>query len=168
LTKDYPGGAVSRLRRLPVRYRTASPCYVVAALAVASILCCGTTKTLSQPAQQTDPYANSYRQQQVARYNQELDAYLNLVRTLYFADGCNVFEAKADAYLLYFPSYDQLLTKGALITRHSVQNQLFDQTQAAIRDGRARASQPGACEYWHQHPEEVYQMRQVASVARLQ
>lgn len=117
-------------------------------------------------AQQTDPYAEGFRNQSFEHYRQKMDSYLNLVRNLYFADGCSVFVQKgADAYRIYYPTYYQLLLEGVEITGHDVAKQLFDQTEAAKRDGRARASQPGGCDYWHQHPEAVYQMRRAAGIA---
>jgi hypothetical protein len=135
----------------------------------AAVLLAGTIQVSAQPVQQQDPYADSYRSQQVQRYNQEVDALLDLVRQLYYADGCGVFgRLNGGAYLLYYPSYDRLYVRSAKIFGNGNHfRPLYDQIEVAKREGRARAAQPGKCDYWQQHPDKVYELRQAALAATM-
>lgn len=122
----------------------------------------------------TDPYATDYAKaanahdmQEIARYTQERDSYFDLVRLLYFAVGCNVFPnpgiivgllVNGNKHLEEKYDHGPVWTYGRDRQKGLLQKLLAD----AQNEGTARASQTGACDYWHQHPEVLYKLRQAA------
>jgi hypothetical protein len=121
---------------------------------------CADTSAAAPSQQQVDPYAGSYHQQLIEHYKERRGAFLNVVRNLYFALGCKVFASEVEFSGLYNGEV------AALQQLVLVDRQLPDLVHKAVKDGLARARQPRECDYWQQHPELVYDLRQAAHAAR--
>jgi TPR repeat protein len=119
---------------------------------------------LAALAQHTDPYADSYKRGMTDDYVQQRETVLDLVRLIYFALGCKVFDDEADIYPLWRSQVYAIGEKSYRFGEYD--KNLIPLSDQAKRDGYARASQSGACDYWHQHPEAVYAVRQAAQAAR--
>jgi hypothetical protein len=110
-----------------------------------------------------DPYANDYSKSLKSTYEALRSSILDEVKTLYFAVGCKVFPS--EMYVI------QLVNdKSEYLIQEAVSNQIdFRQNPDLIRkaasNGMSLASQPGACDYWHQHPDAVFDIRQEAGSA---
>lgn len=135
----------------------------------------GTPKQQRETAVElTDPYANDYAKganahmkQEKSRYTQERDAFFDQVRIFHFAIGCKVFGERPGIII-------GLLTKGNEYLEQKYSGIYIQERQtgllqkllvAAQNEGLARASQAGACDYWHQHPEAIYELRRAATDA---
>lgn len=107
-----------------------------------------------QAAQQKDPYVDSYRQQQSEREKQKRNEFLSAVERFGFASACKIFRTAEGMHVvaLAFARSSSLYMEGSQFLR------IIQNAKAA---GLAQAARPGGCDYWHQHPEEVYQLRQL-------
>jgi hypothetical protein len=108
----------------------------------------------------SDPLAGDYNAQALAEYDQQRAAFLNQVRRAYFSVGCKVFASEAGVAALVGVEYGAMDRKFT-----ATDSNLRTDMQSAAREGLARADKPSECGYWHQHPEEVYELRQEAVAA---
>ena len=111
---------------------------------------------------QTDPYAGDYNaqvRQNLARADGQV---LIAARHLYFAAGCKVITEGGAIYMLrdmFLPLVDEHNRSGVPALWG------YDPLGAARAVGRrglADAARPGACAYWHQHPDEVVELRRLS------
>jgi hypothetical protein len=124
----------------------------------------GIANTFNRPsAQQTDPYADSYQQQATAHFRQELDGLSNTIHNLNFALGCKVLTQQVQISRLIAGPVRALIEKAIQNGVDAVQ--IHNQLQEAARGGLALASEVGACDYWKQHPDEVYALRRAVETA---
>ena len=121
--------------------------------------------TPAQPrSEQPDPYADSYANEVVARYRQHRVEFLNTIRNIYFAVGCKVLASEGNALPL-------IHNMGAVLNQEAIKGGIYfdekldGQMRDAAREGMTRASQAAECDYWRQHPDAVYAMRQAAGAA---
>ena len=47
------------------------------------------------------------------------------------------------------------------LNSHLVDDKVSGLMRGSAHAGMDQASQPSACDYWHQHPDEVFRMRQI-------
>jgi hypothetical protein len=116
-----------------------------------------------KPAQQIDPYADSYQQQATAHFRQELDGLSNTIHNLNFALGCKVLTQQVQISRLIAGPVRALIEKAIQNGVDAVQ--IHNQLQKAARGGLALASEVGACDHWKQHPDEVYALRRAVEAA---
>lgn len=121
------------------------------------------TENLPPSAQQSnaDPYADAVAEAARAHYQERRKSALAAVRLVYFAAGCKVFPNPQDADLFVGTEARNLQFDSV---RFSDQG-LWQAFRDAASDGFAQASRSGGCEYWHEHPDEVYQLRRAAEAA---
>jgi len=120
--------------------------------------------TVSLPAwaQQGDPPRQGISATLKHKYLERRARFVRRVKDIYFAVGCKILPsdagsrsiAKRDSYL-------------ASIREQAVLDLKEDEdlVHAAIEEGRARASKPGACDYYRRHPEAAEAMRKTAAEA---
>jgi hypothetical protein len=130
------------------------------ALLIAAAIC---TSAFAQ-VQQQDPFAEQYRREQVARYYEARAAYRKHIRYLYFAAGCKVFTMEIHLIRLVLLE-DRNIVSAANRAQLQDGKGIAEAKQAAIQEGRQQASEPNACNYWHEHPDEVYSLRRSAETA---
>lgn len=114
-------------------------------------------------AQSRDPYAAGDEKVRLESYNRERDAFLDSVRMLYFAVGCEVFASEGNILPL-------IQNESVFLSEAETANRIMDTHVAgmmhqAARDGANKAGEPGACRYWHERPEAVATVRRMAESA---
>lgn len=115
-------------------------------------------------AQSSDPYADA----PVAVYQQDYQQFLESVRVMYFADGCQVFpyafQARTFVLIQKINLIDERVKAGLRET-----DQADLELSSAINDakniGLAKSKENNGCNYWHEHPEEVQFIRELANAA---
>jgi hypothetical protein len=128
--------------------------YVIAvALALAAV-------SLPATAQQGDPPKQGLSDTLKQKYLERRVRFVRRVKDIYFAVGCKILPsdagtrsiAKRDSYL-------------ASVREQTVFDLKEDEdlVHAAIEEGMARASKPGACDYYRRHPAAAEAMRKAAS-----
>jgi len=109
----------------------------------------------------------SYARTAAEHYARIRKAVLDSAQNLYFAAGCHVFEGPDNAQqvqaMLIVGNQYQLLENDPLWARDQT---IGKEVEQAERKGWARASEPGACNYWREHPEAVYELREQAKLSR--
>jgi hypothetical protein len=108
------------------------------------------------PKPPVDPYA---REQQ-AHYVQNRDAFIRMLKNLFYAAGCKVVVADALVPLI--------MAESTALTHQAVSLGMFPDQKlmsvdlpSMVLEGRTRAAAEG-CEFWHQHPEAVAAVRNAA------
>jgi hypothetical protein len=104
------------------------------------------------------------KQQSKKLYLQHKDELLLHVRYFYFAVGCkvvvgtNVLGVKAI-----------IVSEMRSIWRPSgwPGDAVAAEIRAATQEGLARSSELSACDYWHDHPDEVHELRQMTARAAM-
>lgn len=124
---------------------------------------------LSSPAwaQEADPYERDYRKELVQQYKAERDAIYEEVEILYSAVQCKVFSDSGETtpYIMarvrefnarYLPEFARrgYQLPGGLIN-----------VEAAAQRGFARGREPGACDYFRDHPDVVVDLRRLSGQA---
>lgn len=104
-----------------------------------------------------DPYANATADHKA----KQKEGFLAFVRVAYFAFGCKVFMTVAATQS---EGFMQVVVAGMW---NSLGRPIVTAAElaAAKANGAARAANPAGCQYWHEHPEDVYQIRQAARAA---
>jgi hypothetical protein len=112
-----------------------------------------------------DPYADDYNKNKLANHKAQQDILLKNITNLYFAVGCEVFPNQFSVIplinIMCTSLADEDVANG--IPLELITNTM--QTREAAKKGMDRAAKPKACDYWHQHPEKVYELRQAADSA---
>lgn len=119
----------------------------------------GSIDDAASTVQPTQSYSDGLRVLAVQRYLQRRAAYLDQIRYIYFAVGCNVLYEGADVQALIFTlkreafeaSQDMWQVDGYNVKREQV---------TAQQDGLALAAKSGACNYWHQNREVAQELRE--------
>jgi hypothetical protein len=106
-----------------------------------------------------DPYVSEVARAAADHYAQQRKSFLDFVHVIYFAIGCKAINGGLVQPLIG-RRWDYLLREGGVSDR-----ELHKALTEAERDGLAKATQAGACDYWHQHPDAVYRLREAAQVA---
>ena len=109
--------------------------------------------------QAADPYADQYEKDKVEHYKQHRSAFLESIQKLYFAVGCKVLPDEGS--ILPFVNAKSTLLNYEALNSHLVDDKVSGMMRGAAHTGMDQSSQPGACDYWHQHPDEVFRLRQV-------
>ena len=98
------------------------------------------------------------QQQMQSQLESKVDNLTILIKNLYYADECGVFQTKGgDAYMIWYPIYYRLLT----------QEQAFrvprfgERVEQAKQQGKAAARSVG-CSYWREHQELIAELREQA------
>ncbi len=87
------------------------------------------------------------------------------VRDMYFAVGCKVIIRDTDA--LPFLMQEIFALQDEADQNHLIDRYIQEDLKAAGQSGITRSQSASACDFWHQHPEAVYQVRQLAQAAAL-
>lgn len=115
-----------------------------------------------------DPYAGAYREEIVRQYEAERGAFLDEVENLHFAVKCKVFETSGEVTPVI------MLRRQRLLGRHIVELSrigvppepaLSNGVDAAAQRGYGRGRAPGACDYFHDRPDLVADLRRLARKA---
>jgi hypothetical protein len=114
----------------------------------------------------SDPYSKQANDAIIDSYVRARKAYLAKVTTFWFAADCGVLfsadhvagEQNADIALQQAGQALNDLGRANDVT--AVDAHVFQMGLDAAAEGRAQAAQPGACDYWRQHPNEVASLRQ--------
>lgn len=92
-------------------------------------------------------------------YNKESEVLFGQIKVLYFAIGCKVVPSEA-SLTPYIHGLSQIFEararEGGIRPNETVR------MKQAAREGMAKASEVGACEFWRQHPEMVRGIRTLA------
>jgi len=119
----------------------------------------------------TGQQANAAQDVSIAtRSNQQDDPYrqnralaVGAVRNAYFAAGCKVFTSDAEVLPLVAHELDALTEEAAA---HGINDvKLQEELKAAGQDGATQAQQPGACDYWQEHPDAAFAVRRAVREA---
>jgi hypothetical protein len=108
------------------------------------------------PKPPVDPYAK----EQQAHYVQNRDAFIRMLKNLFYAAGCKVVVADALVPLIMAES-TALTHQGVSLGMFPDQKLMSVDLPSMVLEGRTRAAAEG-CEFWHQHPEAVAAMRNAA------
>jgi uncharacterized protein YecT (DUF1311 family) len=115
----------------------------------------------TEAAQQADPYANDYRQTLIAAYYRERATFLSNTRYYYLAAGCKAI----DVAWPITADESQMLGRSFLrLPAEFVDKSLQQEMEQAMRDGTAQSRNAGACDYFHEHPDQVVILRQLLSM----
>ena len=114
------------------------------------------TQPKTQPA---DPYADQYEKDKMEHYKQHRSAFLESIQKLYFAVGCKVFPDEGS--IMPFVNAKSAFLHYEALNSHLVDDKVSGLMRGSAHAGMDQASQPSACDYWHQHPDEVFRMRQI-------
>lgn len=125
-------------------------------LAVVAFLGVATSGVAS--AQQADPYANAAQEERLRQYKALREDYLKQVEYLYWAYGCQVLPNECNIA----PVLNGI---AAGMDETIIDMHVAGMRADAARRGMAKASGPGGCAYWHDHPDEVVSVRQRAQAA---
>jgi hypothetical protein len=115
-------------------------------------------------AQPSDPYGASDRKLSAEKWFALRDQAFANIKFIYFAMGCGAVGGGAEALLspqILWLS-DPRSGMRAVYSPQVVQ-QLEQGQKVAQRDGAAQAKEPGACDYFKQHPEVVRSLREMYS-----
>lgn len=111
----------------------------------------------------SDPYAQEYRDALVGKHNELKSDTLNSVAYLYFAIGCKVLPNAYEANPLIGDMEQDLLQDGANI--QVAEPDIFGAVEKAKRTGLSRSQEMNACNYWRDHPDEVFKVRRLTHAA---
>jgi hypothetical protein len=104
-------------------------------------------------AQQPDPYANEFRQQQIQHQSEQRTKLMETMKVIYFASICSVFKTAIGPTAI-----------NSMMAAQFQLNMPANQFLALEKEAKAVAlarKSSGGCDYWHQHPEEIYRLRQL-------
>ena len=94
-----------------------------------------------------------------AKFKEKRAKFANRMKTIYFAAGCKILDNEALASLVD--------TEAARVfVRQKADSQVDDLKKEAEKEGLARASRPGECDYFHKNPEAAEAVRKLAREAR--
>jgi hypothetical protein len=94
-----------------------------------------------------------------AKFKEKRVKFANRMRTIYFAAGCKILDNEALASLVD--------TEAARVfVRQKADSQVDDLKKEAEKEGLARASRPGECDYFHKNPEAAEAVRKAAREAK--
>lgn len=110
-----------------------------------------------------DSYAQEYQQQAEAHHADEKASLFNLAEKLYFAVGCNVFDVPAAANAAILNQASDLIIRSRGLYNGSLINEL----RKPESRGLAESKIDGACNFWKQNPEAVYQIRNFVGIASM-
>jgi hypothetical protein len=107
-------------------------------------------------AQVHDPYAGDMRK----IYEQHKEQFIQIGARIYFADECGALPDRVQAPMLVTTLGNGLIEEAAQARAPLPDRRLLDE---AKRRGVAMARSPGACTYWHKHPEAVAALRRLGT-----
>jgi hypothetical protein len=128
---------------------------------------------LSAGGAHADPYASEQRELIRSEYQKEIDDFLERSTRVYFAAACHALQNDILASNIVSGEYAALSQEW---DRRIILVGLGDMKEslAAVIDrgpgrpglaklaGYAKAKEPRACQYWHEHPDEVMMLRQLS------
>lgn len=113
-------------------------------------------------AQQTDPPKQSLSAKIKQKYLRQRARFAGRVRDIYFAVGCKVLPSEAGARSLTRRDAELANIRDQAVFDLKEDEELVE---AAKQEGLDRAAKPGACDYYHRHPEAAEAMRRAADDA---
>jgi hypothetical protein len=122
-------------------------------VAVVVALCM--SQALAQPG---DPYAQDQQAFRQQAYKQARNRFLNSVRMAHSARGCQVIN-QAMMGVRIVEQLDALRSARQEYLADDSDSSLRDDLLRAADDGEVSATKPNGCDFWHQHPEAVADMR---------
>lgn len=105
-------------------------------------------------AQQPNPYDQIYRLEAKKRADQERDNFLDMIRYVFFAVGCKVVPDYSASAAAQGEAFRMIQRSGG-----GLNGDFFDTVHHASREGMEKSKKPNACDYWKEHPDEVYNVR---------
>lgn len=116
--------------------------------------------SLPATAQQAAPPQQSLSSKIKQKYLERREKFVRHVKDVYFAVGCKVLPSEAGSRsLAKRESYLASVREQAVLDLKEDE----DLVEAARQAGLNRASKPGACDYYRQHPETAEAMRRSAA-----
>ncbi len=116
--------------------------------------------SLPATAQQAAPTQQSLSAKIKQKYLERREKFVRHVKDVYFAVGCKVLPSEAGSRsLAKRESYLASVREQAVLDLKEDE----DLVEAARQAGLNRASKPGACDYYRQHPEAAEAMRRSAA-----
>lgn len=112
-----------------------------------------------------DPYAAEQSKVVLLDYRLHRAQGEQATQTAYFALGCQVLGNDMYAYSVLLNELQSLQSETE--QKGISDNHIPDDLKAAGQSGIDRSKKDGACDYWHQHPDATYQIRQLTQASVL-